>query len=204
MRRMLPAGVSVVHTGHRQTGPTPYSIERFSKTYCEEALDACVFESIDQVRASLLLSWILDGEHTGCVAARPRTLKLLAVGFASRHDLYPPMGRLARRRAGRLFPHSDIDAVHAHGSLRTVTYRTAVWARRSVAMVMSPSHCWSAAQCCLSLSCQSTGRGRSCSPRSDAHSNRRGRAHRGLEPGAGSPRVRSHNSGSHGIKPRGD
>ncbi len=58
-----------------------YLIARFNKTYREEALDACMFESIDQVRASLLLSWILDGEHTGCVAARPRSLELLAVGL---------------------------------------------------------------------------------------------------------------------------
>jgi hypothetical protein len=39
MSQMLSAGVSVVHTGYRQTGPTPL-IERFNKTYREEALDA--------------------------------------------------------------------------------------------------------------------------------------------------------------------
>src|SRR5687767_13772578 len=105
MRQMLPRGVSVVHTGHRQTGSTPYLSERFSTTCREETLDACVFESIDQVRASLLLSWILDGEHTGCVAARPRSLTLLALGFARRDDLYPPMARVARRRAGRSGAH---------------------------------------------------------------------------------------------------
>jgi hypothetical protein len=38
-------------------------------------------KSIDQVRASLLLSWILDGEHTACVATRRRSFELLAVGL---------------------------------------------------------------------------------------------------------------------------
>ena len=54
MSQMLSAGVSVVHTGYRQTGPTPLT-ERFNQTYREEALDAACSNRL--IRFAPVYSW---------------------------------------------------------------------------------------------------------------------------------------------------